>query len=88
MSDKMTCPGCGSHTSSVWHAYIDGESMPCCGLSNGAIAELITIRDSRANDSIKAIADAAVKRANAAETELGKLRRQVQAVRDALEEAS
>lgn len=33
MSDKMTCPGCDAHTSSVLGAVERGEPCPYCGLS-------------------------------------------------------
>lgn len=91
MSDKMTCPGCGSHTSSVYSAYADGEDCPICGLSYAASSELIEIRDtvrvSLANDKVKAIAEDALCRAGKAEAENERLRRTVEAVREALAEA-
>lgn len=88
MSDKMTCPGCDAHTSAVYTAYGDGEPCPYCGLSHEAAYELIdirqTVRVSRANDEVKAIAEEALKRAGRAEAENERLRRQVDAVRAAL----
>jgi DNA repair exonuclease SbcCD ATPase subunit len=85
----MECPGCGSYTSSVYRAFADGEPCPVCGLSHEATAELITIRDtvrvSRANDEVKAIAEDALRRAGKAEAEVETLRRQIAGVRAALE---
>jgi hypothetical protein len=33
LSDKMTCPGCQSHSSSVATAYKNGQPCPSCDLS-------------------------------------------------------
>lgn len=89
MADKMTCPGCDAHTSSVYDAYWDEKPCPHCGLSYGAMAELDekrrTVRVSRANDEVKAIAEDALKRAGRAESENQTLRRQVMAIRAVLE---
>lgn len=90
MSDKMTCPGCEAHLSSVLRAYNDGLPCPNCGLSYTAMDELFkkrrTVAVSRANDEVKAIADAALLRAGRAEAELERLRRQLAGVRAALDE--
>lgn len=88
MGDKMTCPGCDAHTSSVYTAYWDEKPCPHCGLSYGAMAELDekrrTVRVSRANDEVKAIAEDALKRAGHAEAANERLQRQVDAIRAAL----
>lgn len=53
MSEKMTCPGCDSHTSSVLRAYEDGQDCPLCGLSYQAADEILTLRDKKANADLK-----------------------------------
>lgn len=90
MSDKMTCPGCDSHTSSVLQAFGNDEPCPHCGLSYGTAAELAekhrTVRLSRANDAVKQIAEEALQRAGQAEAKVEKLERQLDAVYAALGE--
>lgn len=52
MSEKMTCPGCDSHTSSVFTAYCNGESCPYCDLPHEAFK---MINDARKNSVSKQI---------------------------------
>lgn len=89
MSEKMECPGCASYSSSVQSAFDRGEPCPICGLSHEATAELYekrsTVRVSRANDEVKQIAEDALRRAGKAQAEVEMLRRQVAAVREALD---
>lgn len=89
MADKMTCPGCDSHTSGVLTAFGQGEPCPHCGLSWAVSAELAnkraTVRVSRANNEVKAIAEEALQRAGRAEAEAERLRRIVDGVRAALD---
>lgn len=91
MSDKLECPGCGSYTSTVYAAYAREEPCPHCGLSHETMAELdnirSTVRISRANDEVKAIAEAALQRAGKAEARADRLQRIVDAVREAFNEA-
>ena len=61
MADKMTCPGCGSHTSAILRAFDEGESCPTCGLSATAAVEIIAVRATRANAEVKAMFEKAVK---------------------------
>lgn len=88
MSDKMTCPGCDAHTSAVLAAFEDWEPCPYCGLSYEATAELEekhrTVRQSRADDEVKRVAEEALKRAGRLEAENERLRRTVDEVRAAL----
>lgn len=90
MADKMTCPGCDSHTSAVLRAYDSGEPCPSCGLSYEATCELYekrrTVAVSRANDAVKAIADEALQRAGRAEAKAERLQRIVDGIRAALTE--
>lgn len=88
MADKMTCPGCDAHLSSVLNAFDRGEPCPVCGLSYATAAELDekrrTVGESRANDEVKAIAEDALRRAGKASAEAEQLRRQVAAIRAVL----
>lgn len=85
----MTCPGCDARTSSVLAAFEDCDPCPYCGLSWSTAAELEekhrTVRQSRADEEVKAIAEAALLRAGRAEAAVERLQRQVDAVRAALE---
>ena len=54
MSEKLTCPGCDAHTSSVLMAAANGEPCPYCGLSNAAMVEISMVRRSKADDKLKA----------------------------------
>lgn len=89
MADKMTCPGCDAHLSSILRAYDDGEPCPNCGLSWAAVDELFTKRRavavSRANEDVKQVADQALLRAGRLEAENERLRRIVDGVRAALD---
>lgn len=90
MSDKMTCPGCDAHLSSVLRAYNDGEPCPNCGLSYTSTAELLdrrrVVAESRANGEVKRIADEALLRAGRAEAKAERLQRIVDRVQAALAE--
>jgi hypothetical protein len=79
MSDRMTCPGCNVHTSSVLIAFNDDRSCPHCGLSAEATAELLAVREKVANDELKTKLTAALLRADKAE-------RRVYRLEDALRE--
>ena len=52
MSEKLTCPGCKSHTSAVRLAYFNGQPCPHCGLSNGAIEEILNVQRSMADKDL------------------------------------
>jgi hypothetical protein len=79
MSDKMTCPGCNSYTSSILLAFEDERPCPHCGLSAEATTELLAVREKVANDELKAKLTAALLRADKAE-------RRVYRLEDALRE--
>lgn len=53
MGERMTCPGCFLHTSSVLHAFADDEPCPSCGLSAEAAIEIDSIRSGRADEKLK-----------------------------------
>lgn len=85
MSDKAECPGCGSYTSTVLSRFRDGNPCPYCGLSASAAAEIAAIREGRANDEVKRVAEEAIKRAEKAEREAAHLRSQILDIRSALD---
>lgn len=74
MSEKMTCPGCGAHTSSVLVAVEQDEPCPYCGLSSSAIAEVNAMRRRREDDALTERAAEAEIRADRAEAETRRLR--------------
>ncbi|MFI8872461.1 hypothetical protein [Streptomyces sp. NPDC055243] len=54
MSDKMTCFGCDSHTSSVLQAFQEGGPCPYCGLSAETMLEIRSVRRAQADEALKA----------------------------------
>lgn len=92
MSEKTTCPACGSHLSSItfWlrddGPYGATEGSPCCGLSYGAFREIETIRNSRASQKLKERTTDLVKRNDELERENRRLRDALQSIRDAVAE--
>jgi hypothetical protein len=87
VSEKMTCPACDSHTSSVLAAYREGGPCPVCGLSAAAGAEILRIQDVRADEALKAELAEALKRADRAESERDKLARKLDRVSKAVNDA-
>lgn len=88
MSEKMTCPGCGSHTSDVLRAFAADEPCPYCGLSSAAAVEVMAVRAVKADAALKEMTERVIKerdewrkRALAAEYRFGHLK-------DALEDMS
>jgi hypothetical protein len=57
VSNKMTCPGCDAHSSTITQAFTTGEPCPCCGLSAEAAAEIYAIRSSRADEELRSRAE-------------------------------
>lgn len=77
MSDKMTCPGCDAHTSSVLAAVERGDPCPYCGLSAETIER---VRQAQARFGETVLTEqltAALKRAEAAESEARDLRKKL-----------
>ena len=70
MSDKMTCPGCDSHTSGVLAAFNDGEPCPYCGLSAETTLELRAVRRSHADEALKTKCEQLLKERDEAQREL------------------
>lgn len=85
MSERMTCPGCDSHTSSVLVAYQAGGPCPYCGLSWAAIAEIERIQHTRAGEELKAELAETIKARDAAERRAATLGRKLDRVRRALD---
>lgn len=86
MSNKLSCPGCGSHTSGVYVAVADGAPCPHCGLAADAI---ITVHDARrraADADLLAQLEAAVVRAGRAEAEAAKVKERLRQVIDLVAE--
>jgi hypothetical protein len=54
MSDKMTCPVCGSHTSGVFSAAQNGDPCPRCGAPADVILRVDALRETRADEALKA----------------------------------
>lgn len=83
MSDKLSCPGCGSHSSAIYRAVKDDGPCPHCGLSAAAILEVLGARERGANAELTARYEAAVIRADKAEDEATNLRKQLDDIRTA-----
>lgn len=81
MSEKLTCPGCDAHTSSVLAAFHDGAPCPYCGLSASAAAEIDGVRSSRANKEVADRLVDALKRADKAEAEARSYRAKLDRIR-------
>jgi O-phosphoseryl-tRNA(Cys) synthetase len=77
VSEKMTCPGCGSHGSAVLMAFGDDRPCPSCGLSADAAHEIIAVQRKRADEALKAELSEALRRADRAETERDELKRKL-----------
>jgi DNA repair exonuclease SbcCD ATPase subunit len=69
MSEKMTCPGCDSHTSSVLNAFENGSACPVCGLSCEATEEILAVRDKKASNDLKTRVEELLKEKSKAEDE-------------------
>src|SRR5258708_4233586 len=87
MSEKMTCPGCGTHTSAVAEAHYADQPCPYCGLPAEAAAQVLAVRAARADEKLKATAEEALLRAGKAEGELRRARYRLQQVEAAVKEA-
>lgn len=86
MSDRMTCPGCNVHTSSVLNAFENDRPCPHCGLSVEATAELLEVREKVANDELKTKLTAALLRADKAERRIYRLEDAIREIKGTLED--
>jgi len=68
VSEKMSCPGCGTHTSDVLRAFQEGQACPNCGLSASAADEVLAVRRAQADERVKAAGEQALVRAGRAES--------------------
>lgn len=74
MSERMTCPGCDAHSSTVLNRFRDGAPCKFCGLSAEAALEIIAVHEKRADAELKAQLVEALKRADKAEDQARRLR--------------
>lgn len=85
MSNKETCPGCATHSSSVWWAFHEeGAACPICGLSADAAKEIMAVHQARGDQALKAKLAEALERADRAEAQARKLQEIVDEVRFAV----
>lgn len=88
MSNKMTCPACNSHTSSTLAAFEEGRPCPNCGLSAEAALEILTVRQKRADEDLKARLETAIKERDEAQRELRWAKRRLEQIGETLDEAA
>lgn len=88
MSDKMTCPGCEAHSSTVLNRFRNGDPCSFCGLSAEAALEIMEVREKRADAELKARLVDALKRADKAEDQVRRLRNLLTSVIDQAQEAA
>jgi hypothetical protein len=86
VSEKMTCPGCKSHTSDVLRAYNDDEPCPHCGLPASATSQVLFAQRKAADADLTARYEELAVRVGRAEGETVKLRNVVDQIRDILDE--
>jgi hypothetical protein len=86
MSEKRTCPACGSHGSDVLRAFAAGERCPQCGLSAAAAVEVDGIRAARADEQLKQRLATLTVKADRLERELEQARDALDAIRDVVKE--
>jgi transcription elongation factor Elf1 len=82
MGRKMTCPACNSHTSSVLAAFEEGRPCPECGLSAEAALEILSVRQRRADEELKAKLETAIKERDAAQRELRLVKARLERITD------
>jgi hypothetical protein len=86
MSEKMTCPGCQSHTSDVRRAYDEDEPCPHCALPASATDQVLAARRKAADADLTARYEELAVRVGRAESEAVRLRNVVDQFRDVLDE--
>ncbi len=87
MSNKATCPACGSHLSGVYEA-LEGEiaGCPVCGLPGSVMRQIEDARRAHADAGLTRQLEEALVRAGKAEAELARLRRLMFPVRQVFAE--
>lgn len=88
MGQKMTCPACDSHSSSVLNAFEEGRPCPNCGLSAQAALEIQMVRQRRADEDLKAKLETAIKERDEAQRELRWAKQRLEQIGEALTEAA
>jgi hypothetical protein len=81
MSNKQSCPACGSHTSAIWSAFEDGAPCPYCGLPADSALQFEIAQRRGADEALierTAKAEALVAQA---EHRIRELERQIQEIR-------
>lgn len=77
MSEKMTCPACDSHLSSILRAFTEGRDCPSCGLPASVAWDLHRYRNRKADEEL-------ARQLGELGKEVGNLRRENRALRRAL----
>ena len=85
MADKMTCPACDAHLSSVLMAFEEGQPCPNCGLPAEAAVDVLAARKRGASEVLTQKYAAAETRAAKAEAEVRKLRAKLDRIKWELE---
>lgn len=87
MSNKAECPACKAYLSGVYDAA-EGMRAACpnCNLPGSVIAEVFATRKSLADAELTAKLEAALVRAGKAESEAALLRKQLAAIKKAVDE--
>ena len=87
VSDKATCPACGSHTSGVMDALIGRrDSCPSCGLAGSVMREVESARKAWGDADLAGRLETALVRAGKAESELKRLRARLRGIRQTFAE--
>lgn len=86
MSEKVTCPGCGSTTSSILHAFTNDEPCPYCNLSATAAREIREVRSRIATKEFTERYEAMVKELDRTRGLLAKHAQAITTIREALED--
>jgi hypothetical protein len=88
VTSKMTCPGCGSYTSNVLHAYNDEDPCPHCGLSAEATAEVLQARRRNADAELTKRYTEMTVRADRAEVRVRQLEEAIATMRRTFDEVT
>lgn len=86
MADKMTCPACDAHLSSVLQAFREGDPCPVCGLPADAASAVLAAQKRGADVELVERLTKAEQRAGKAEAEAMRLREKLQRIKWAIED--
>jgi uncharacterized protein YlaN (UPF0358 family) len=87
MAEKMTCPACDSHTSSILRAFEDGLPCPVCGLSNRAANEVLDAERRAITEEMAEKVRLAVLERDRAQVEVQRLQRKLGRLQRAMKDA-